>query len=107
MPRRIRLALQDACADRARRGRGAGPRDPGGLLQLHGRQVYLRAGGRLLMVGARLLYTVPRRLRSAYRGAPMPLSRELRTMSDRITRNLIVARLGTPDQTEGSLNNPV
>lgn len=28
-------------------------------------------------------------------------------MSDRITRNLVVARLGTPDQTEGSLNNPV
>jgi hypothetical protein len=28
-------------------------------------------------------------------------------MSDRITRNLVVARLGTPDKTEGSLNDPV
>ena len=28
-------------------------------------------------------------------------------MSDRVTRNLVVARLGTPDQTEGSLNDPV
>lgn len=28
-------------------------------------------------------------------------------MSDRLTRNLVVARLGTPDQTEGSLNDPV
>ena len=28
-------------------------------------------------------------------------------MSDRITRNAVVERLGTPDQTEGSLNDPV
>jgi hypothetical protein len=28
-------------------------------------------------------------------------------MSDRVTRNLVVARLGTPDRTEGSLNDPV
>jgi hypothetical protein len=28
-------------------------------------------------------------------------------MSDRITRNLVVARLGTPDKTEGSLNDSV
>ena len=28
-------------------------------------------------------------------------------MSERLTRNAIVARLGTPDRTEGSLNSPV
>jgi hypothetical protein len=28
-------------------------------------------------------------------------------MSDRLTRNAIVAMLGTPDKTEGSLNDPI
>ncbi len=28
-------------------------------------------------------------------------------MSERITRNIVVARLGTPDKTEGSVNDPV
>ena len=28
-------------------------------------------------------------------------------MSERLTRNAIVARLGTPDKTEGNLNSPV
>jgi len=37
----------------------------------------------------------------------MPLSGKLRGMSVRIARNAIVARLGTPDKTEGDLNSPV
>jgi hypothetical protein len=37
----------------------------------------------------------------------MPLSGKFRVMSDRITRNILVAWLGTPDKTEGSLNDPV
>jgi hypothetical protein len=37
----------------------------------------------------------------------MPLPGELRGMSTRVTRNTVVAMLGTPDRTAGSLNSPV
>jgi hypothetical protein len=37
----------------------------------------------------------------------MSLSGELRSMSSRVTRNQVVAMLGTPDRTIGSLNSPV
>ena len=37
----------------------------------------------------------------------MPLPGEFRSMSSRVTRNTVVAMLGTPDRTAGSLNSPV
>jgi hypothetical protein len=37
----------------------------------------------------------------------MPVPGELRSMSSRVTRNTVVAMLGTPDRTAGSLNSPV
>src|SRR3984957_17769050 len=76
--------------------------------------MHLGAHLRHVMGRARVSQAVPRRLRGPHRGASMPLSGELRgvsgsmsgKISDHPARNAIVAILGTPDRTEGSLDDP-
>src|SRR5208282_978095 len=108
------MDLQDATPDRKWRGRAAGSPDPGRHFRFHGREMHLRTRRRRVVGRARVPQAVPCRLRGPHRGASMPLSGELRGVSgsmsgnvnERPARNAIVAILGTPDRTEGSLDDP-
>src|SRR5579885_577083 len=100
------MALQGAGAHRTRRRTDGRPRHHRRYGRLSRRQMHLRAlrcrgVGRL-----QLPAPVPRRVRAAYQRASMPVPGELQDMSAPLRRNAIVALLGTPDRTEGSLNDP-